>query len=227
MTPVITIDGPSGSGKGTVGRLLAQRLGWRYLDSGAIYRALAVAARRAGLADQCEERLGALAESLQVRFDGDRVLLGDEDISAEIRDETTGNLASRIAAMGAVRAVLLHWQRAYAQPPGLVGDGRDLGTVVFPNAQLKVFLTASVEERARRRYNQLKEKGLDVNFSGLAAEIQERDARDRNRGLAPLTVAASALEIESTALSIDQVLEQVLLRAREILPGLECQGDAK
>lgn len=216
MTRIITIDGPSGSGKGTIACLVAERLGWHMLDSGALYRVLAVAAERAGVSAELPE----LARNLNVVFSGGKILLDDEDVSSLIRTESCGNAASKVAAVPEVRAALLDWQRACVREPGLVADGRDMGTVVFPEADVKIFLTASAEERALRRYKQLKEKGLDANLPSLVAEIQERDDRDMNRSVAPLKAPAAALEVESTALSIDEVLEQVLEQVQKTFPNL-------
>jgi len=221
MAAVITIDGPSGSGKGTIAHLVAQRLGWHCLDSGALYRLVGLAAARAGIGDDQFDELARIARTMDASFTGRRTLLNGEDVSLEIRSEKAGNAASRVAAVPQVRAALLDWQRAYARQPGLVADGRDMGTVVFPDAQVKIFLTASAEERAQRRYNQLKEKGLDANLSNLVAEIRERDERDKNRSVAPLAAASDALRVESTALSIDEVLEKVLEKARVVFPDLD------
>lgn len=220
MERIVTIDGPSGSGKGTIARLLADRLGWHCLDSGALYRLVGVAADRAGVSFEDPEALVAIARDLPARFEGDRVRLGPEDVTDLIRTEQAGALASRVAAVPAVRAALLDWQRAQARAPGLVADGRDMGTVVFPDAPVKVFLTASPEERARRRHKQLLEKGFTANLASLVAEIRERDERDRNRAVAPLKAPAAALEIESTALSIEEVLGRVLERVRSAFPDL-------
>lgn len=216
--PVITIDGPSGVGKGTVCMRLATELGWHVLDSGAIYRALAMAAltRECPLDD--ETRLAELAQSLDLSFTPDperdalRVWLDGEDASHTIRTETAGNAASQVAALPAVRAALLARQRQFQQPPGLIADGRDMGTVVFPHAPCKIFLTASPEERARRRLNQLKEKGINAIFADLVDELRERDRRDRERATAPLVAAEDACVIDTSELSIQQVVDQVRAR---------------
>ncbi len=217
---MITIDGPSGSGKGTIAGLVAERPGWRCLDSGALYRLVGLAVTRAGASVEDPAGVAAIARRLNVAFDGERVLLDGGEVSDAIRTEAAGNMASRVAAIPAVREALLDWQRAYARPPGLVADGRDMGTVVFPGAEVKVFLTATPEERAQRRYKQLKEKGLDVNVAALVEEIRERDERDRNRSVAPLRPSPDALEVESTALSIEGVLKVILERVRRALPGV-------
>jgi cytidylate kinase len=220
MPKIITIDGPSGSGKGTIAKLLAERLGWRCLDSGALYRLVGLAAERAGIGFDQANKLAEVALIMDVEFKGDQVFHDGEDVTLEIRTETAGNAASRVAAVPEVRIALLDWQRGYAQKPGLVADGRDMGSVVFPEAEVKVFLTASAEERAKRRYKQLKEKGLNVNLAHLIKEISERDERDRNRSVAPLKAPAAALELESTALSIDEVLERVMELVRSTFPEL-------
>ncbi len=221
MIPIITIDGPSGSGKGTVGQLLAERLGWHFLDSGALYRVVAAAARRRGIADNQIPELVELAENLDLSFVEGRVWLEGRDVSDEIRTEECGNEASKVAAVPEVRRALLDWQHAYARVPGLIADGRDMGSVVFPEAQVKIFLTASAEERARRRYNQLKEKGIDVSLASLTSEIEERDRRDRTRSVSPLKAPAAALEVDSTAYSIGEVVEKVLVKVRETFPKLD------
>lgn len=223
--PIIAVDGPSGSGKGTVSRLLASRLGWHLLDSGALYRLVALSGLMRGISDGDEPAHAVLAATLDARFETDaagreRVLLDGQDVTLDLRAETTGNLASVVAAMPTVRGALLDRQRAFAVPPGLVADGRDMGTVVFPAAGLKVFLTASAEERARRRYNQLKEKGLAANLAGLSQEIHERDRRDSARSVAPLRPATDAVIIDSTGMTVEQVVAQVLALAREAFPAI-------
>ena len=221
MTRVVTIDGPSGSGKGTISQLLAERLGWHFLDSGALYRVLGVAALRGGIDEGEPKKLKKLAEVLDVTFENNYIFLEGDDISDDIRTESAGNMASKVAALPQVRTALLERQRAFARKPGLVADGRDMGTVVFPSAEVKIFLTASAEERAQRRYKQLKEKGLDVSLADLAAEIRERDERDRNRSVSPLKAAAAALEVESTGLSIEEVFEQVREQVSKTWPDLK------
>ncbi|MEZ8143093.1 cytidylate kinase [Enterovibrio norvegicus FF-33] len=214
LAPVITVDGPSGAGKGTLCMLIAARLGWHLLDSGAIYRVLALAAIHHGVDPESEDALVPLAAHLDVQFKAEgelvKVILEGEDVSSELRKEETGMAASKVAALPRVREALLRRQRAFAEAPGLVADGRDMGTVVFPKAEVKIFLDASAEERANRRMNQLQLKGLDVNFDRLLNEIQERDDRDRNRAVAPLRPADDALLLDSTSLNIEQVLELAL-----------------
>jgi cytidylate kinase len=222
-SPIITIDGPSGSGKGTISRLVADRLGWRLLDSGALYRLVAYAGQRSGLLSHDEPGHADVAERLDVQFGlgphgGEQIWLAGEEVSQRIRTEQAGEGASRVAAMPAVRAALLDRQRAFAGPPGLVADGRDMGTVVFPGARLKIFLTASAEERARRRYNQLKDKGLGANLAALSLEIAERDRRDASRAVSPLRPADDAVIVDSTAMTIDAVVARVLELAATRLP---------
>ena len=214
--PVITIDGPSGSGKGTVTERVANRLGWRVLDSGALYRLVGYAVDQAGNGFEDEQEISKLASSLNVSFKDGRIYLGGAEVTDLIRTEGAGNNASRVAAMPGVRAALLDWQRDYAAFPGLVADGRDMGTTVFPRAGVKIFLTASAAERAQRRYKQLKEKGLPANLAALTAEIEERDARDRNRAASPLVAAPDAIEIDSTGMGIDEVVDLVLRKALEV-----------
>nr|WP_197976874.1 (d)CMP kinase [Pseudomonas sp. CFBP 13727] len=216
QAPVITIDGPSGSGKGTIAGILAKRLGWKLLDSGALYRLLAYAARNHGVDLSNEASLMVMAAHLDVQFiaaaDGQpqRIVLEGDDVTRDIRNEQVGAGASQVAALPAVRDALLQRQRAFQESPGLVADGRDMGTVVFPEAALKVFLTASAEERARRRYLQLKAAGNDVSLSSLLDEIRARDERDIQRAVAPLKPAADAIQLDSTELSIEQVLERIM-----------------
>ena len=211
--PVICVDGPTASGKGTLAAAVAQQLGWHYLDSGALYRVLGLAAHRQGteLAPAREAALADLARTLSVRFDADRVWLDGQDVSDAIRTEQAGMDASRVSALPAVRTALLARQRDAARLPGLVADGRDMGTVVFPAAPLKVFLTADVRQRAERRYKQLISKGISVTLDGLCADLQERDARDQSRAAAPLKNAPDALLLDNSNLSIDQSVGQVLI----------------
>ncbi|WFC63052.1 (d)CMP kinase [Pseudomonas sp. REST10] len=213
--PVITVDGPSGSGKGTLCALLAKQLGWNLLDSGALYRLLAFAAGNHGIDLTNEEALKQLAAHLDVQFIDKRIILEGEEVTDAIRNEQVGAGASMVASLPAVREALLQRQRAFQEMPGLVADGRDMGTVVFTEAPLKVFLTASAEERARRRYLQLKTKGDDVNLASLLDEIRARDERDTQRAVAPLKPAADAILLDSTELSIEQVLERILREVAE------------
>ena len=208
--PVIAIDGPTASGKGTVAGLVAEKLGWFYLDSGAIYRVLALAAIRRGLDLAEEPALAALGHVLEVEFLGAKVFLDGADVSLDLRREETGNAASKIAALSAVRKALLARQRAFCRAPGLVSDGRDMGSVVFPESFLKIFLTASAEARAERRYKQLIAKGLPANITDLLHDLQERDARDSSRIVAPLRPCEDAVLLDTTFLSIDEAVEFVL-----------------
>lgn len=208
--PVLTIDGPSGSGKGTISRMLATYLGWHMLDSGALYRVLALYVLRDNCAFDNIARITHLATVLPAEFIDRAVLLDDEDVSREIRTEACGDVASKIAAIPEVRAALLARQRQFAQKPGLVADGRDMGTVVFPEAFLKVYLDASVEERAKRRFLQLKEGGYNVNLQDLVADLMQRDVRDRTRAVAPLKPAQDAEIVDTSTLNIDEVFQQIL-----------------
>jgi cytidylate kinase len=215
----MTIDGPSGSGKGTVSRAAARALGWALLDSGALYRLIALAGRQAGLRLDDEAGLARLAETAEIRFGAgdsgeEAAWLGAQEVTDAIRTEQAGNDASKVAALPRVRAALLERQRRFAVPPGLVADGRDMGTVVFPDAEVKIFLTASAAERALRRHKQLKEKGVAANLAALSLEIEERDRRDINRAVAPLTPSADAVLLDTTGMSVDAVVERVLEMAR-------------
>ena len=219
--PVITIDGPGGSGKGTICHRVAEALGWHLLDSGALYRLLAVAAQRHGIRLDNEAALLTLAENLDVEFlpmpGGETQLtLEGEDVTRAVRTESCGNAASQVATLPGVRAGLLARQRAFRESPGLVADGRDMGSVVFPDAGVKIFLTASPQARAERRYKQLKEKGMDANLAALVKDIAERDTRDSNRAVAPLKPAEDAELLDSTGLSIDETVARVIQRARDV-----------
>jgi cytidylate kinase len=212
--PVLAIDGPSGAGKGTVSRLVAVRSGWHLLDSGALYRLVALAGVRAGLADQDQLGHAKIAAGMPVRFsshlDGSECIeLAGEEVTDQLRTAQAGMGASRVAAWPGVRSALMERQRAFAQPPGLVADGRDMGTVVFPTADLKIYLLASAAERARRRHKQLKDKGSDVSLAALSREIEERDRQDQTRPVAPLVPAADALILDSTSMSIAEVVARV------------------
>jgi CMP/dCMP kinase len=214
--PVLTIDGPSGSGKGTIARIVAERLGWHLLDSGALYRAVGYAASMAGLDLSDTDAMTRCAETTKITFrdpkDGreTRVYVNSHESTDELRTETVGAVASAIAAIPAVRTALVDKQLSFRRLPGLVADGRDMGTVIFPDAGVKVFLTASAEERARRRYKQLKDKGLAVTLASLLREIEARDARDAARPVAPLKPAADAVLIDSTGMPVDAVVDKVL-----------------
>ena len=225
--PVVTIDGPSGSGKGTVAQILAGRLGWHYLDSGALYRVLGLTAQRRGVCLADEPALCGLAETLRIVFapqvDGSpaQVTVDGMDVSIELRTETTGELASRVAVLPAVRTALLQKQRDFLQKPGLMTDGRDMGTTVFPDAFLKVFLTASAEVRAERRHKQLKEKGFDANLAAILGEIRHRDARDTGRSVSPLKPADDAWILDSSALGTNEVVDAVSGRLQARLAAFE------
>jgi cytidylate kinase len=219
--PVIAIDGPSGSGKGTIARQVAESLGWHLLDSGALYRLLALAASRREIPLSDATALARLAEKLDVRFGtdasgGELIWLDGEPVSSELRTEEAGKGASTVAALQAVRDALLTLQRSFRRSPGLVADGRDMGTHVFPDATLKVFLTASAEERARRRHKQLNDKGIDVSLAALSRDIEDRDRRDTERSVAPLRPAEDARILDSSGKSIDSVVNTVLDWSKEL-----------
>jgi len=232
--PVVTIDGASGTGKGVVSQLLAQKLGWKLLDSGALYRVLALAAQRHGIALDNEPALRVLAEHLDAQFIAQTnslmpcILLEGEEVTDVIRTEKVGNAASMVGVFSTVREALLSRQRVFRECPGLVADGRDMGTVVFPEASLKIFLTASAEERALRRYNQLKEKGLSVTLDSLVKELQARDKRDQERTVAPLKPAKDAICIDTDHLTVTQVVERILIeiKRRKIISSNGCVGSA-
>jgi cytidylate kinase len=220
--PVMTIDGPSGSGKGTISRAVARALGWSLLDSGALYRLVALAGLRAGISLEDGPALARLGLGLDIRFSSDSaveevVWLDGQEVTAAIRTESAGNDASKVAAFPVVRAALLERQRRFAVLPGLVADGRDMGTVVFPQAEVKFFLTASADERAARRHKQLKEKGVAATLAALSLEIAERDHRDMNRAISPLVASADAILLDTTGMPVNAVVERVLTVARERL----------
>ena len=215
--PVITIDGPTASGKGTICRMVAEKLNWHILDSGALYRLVALSAMKKNVPFDAEKQLAAEARALDIRFevshsdlDNTLVFLNNQDVTDEIRREECGNIASKVAVLPSVREALLDRQRAFRTPPGLVADGRDMGTVVFPQAILKIFLTASAEERANRRYKQLKDKGIDVNLGDLFAEVLQRDERDTKRAAAPLVPAEDAHQLDTTEMSPSDVVDHVI-----------------
>lgn len=214
--PVITLDGPGGVGKGTISAMLAEKLNWHYLDSGALYRLTGLACVQKGISldsntQETYERVALVAENLDVRFlPQGGILMAEQEVETLIRSESAGNNASKVAAIPEVRDALFNRQRCFLQPPGLVADGRDMGTSLFPNAILKIFLTASAEERAKRRYKQLIEKGNNVNLAGLLVEIQQRDERDMSRSASPLIAAEDAHIIDTSNMSIDEVFEEVM-----------------
>jgi len=218
--PVITIDGASGTGKGVVTRLIAKKLGWHFLDSGVLYRVLALASVKHGISEKDEQALCLLAQDLDVRFishepwEIPRILLEGQDVTQAIRTEKMGNLASIVGELSNVRQALLDRQRAFREPPGLVTDGRDMGTVIFPDASVKIFLTASIEERARRRRLQLKEQGIDVNLAALVGELSLRDQRDQQRTVAP------GIRIDTDQMTIEEVVNQILSEAHKVFPEL-------
>jgi cytidylate kinase len=216
--PVIAIDGPSASGKGTVARKVAEALKFHFLDSGALYRIVALAALERGAALDDAMKIAGLARTLNVEFEGETVRLDGRDISTAIREERVSGAASKIAALGPVREALLERQRAFRGLPGLVADGRDMGSVVFPDATLKIFLTANAEERARRRYNQLIEKGLSASMPDLVREIRDRDARDSQRAAAPLQKCADAIELDTSGISVEAAVARVLALFDERAP---------
>lgn len=220
--PVIAIDGPSGSGKGTIARNVARQLDWHLLDSGALYRLVALAAAEAGEEESSPDRVADIAANLDVEFgstdDGrEEISLSGREVSGLLRTEECGRLASRIAAYPEVRTALLALQKSFRESPGLVADGRDMGSIVFPDAALKIFLTASAEERAKRRYKQLKDKGIDVSLPALSRDIEERDRRDSERTVAPLIPAEDARMLDSSNLTVDEVTKTVLEWAAEVV----------
>lgn len=220
-SPVITLDGPGGSGKGTIAQKVAQKLGWHLLDSGALYRLVALAANNHGVALDNEESVRILAENMDVQFLVDnpeepiRIILEGENVTDDIRTEEAGRGASKVAVLPGVRQGLLQRQHDFRESPGLVADGRDMGTVVFPDAELKIYLTASVEERAERRLKQLQQKGMSANLADLQDSIQARDEQDMNRSVAPLVPADDAIVIDSTSMSIDEVFTELMAHAKQ------------
>ena len=217
--PVIAIDGPSASGKGTISERVAEALGFHYLDSGALYRLVALAALQEGLELDAEAALARLARHLDARFGGGKIILNNHDVTDDIRSEICGMGASKVATLPGVRQALLSRQQAFREAPGLVAEGRDMGTVVFPDAALKLFLTASAEVRAERRYKQLKEKGINANIRTLLQELRERDQRDSARSVAPLQKAVDARELDSSGLGIEEIVRQVLDWYRQKVAG--------
>jgi cytidylate kinase len=223
--PVVAIDGPSASGKGAISRKVASILGFHLLDSGALYRIVGLVASRKGVPLDDGPALATLVQDLQIEFKNDAksegiILVDGKDMTPDIRRESTGDLASQVAAQPEVRKALIYLQHRFRQAPGLVADGRDMGSVIFPDAQVKVFMTASPEERANRRYKQLKEKGISVNLAALSAEIAERDRRDRTRSVSPLCAAHDAVSLDTTTLTIQQVVDHVMALVKDKLPGL-------
>jgi cytidylate kinase len=214
--PVIAIDGPAATGKGTVAKGVAQALGFHYLDSGALYRLVALVALRHGLSEVEEGPLAAAARAMNVVFDGEIIRLDGQEVTAALREEAVGTVASRIAILPRLRAALVSRQRAFRATPGLVAEGRDMGTVIFPDAGLKVFVTASLDERAKRRYNQLIEKGNSVTLDSLLRDIRERDARDSTRATAPLRRAVDAVDLDTTNMTIDAAVAFVLEQYRAV-----------
>ena len=228
--PVITIDGPSGTGKGTISLRLAKQLGWHFLDSGALYRLVAYGAAQHGLSFDDASAIADYARALPVRFDTQdlshdpKIFLDDQEVTDAIRTEAAGNAASKVAAMGAVREALLQRQREFRQAPGLIADGRDMGTTVFPEAVLKIYLTASPKIRARRRHKQLKEKGIDVSLSALVKDITERDERDANRSVSPLKPAEDAVMVDTSSLTIEEVMALVGSLVEQAMPARDEVG---
>jgi len=222
--PIVAIDGPGGSGKGTIGRRVARQLGWKFLDSGALYRLVGICAIQRGIALDDAPQLAELAAKLDATFeveaDGmhvEHIVLEGREVTQDVRTEQAGDAASRVAVLAPVRQALLEWQHAFRAAPGLVADGRDMGTVVFPDADLKIFLTATAEERARRRYQQLKNTGLDVTLAAILVDIQNRDARDASRLVAPLVPAADAVIVDSTGLNVEEVEAKIMALIRKQL----------